>query len=151
MNHITRSMEIEDLDSILTIEQNLFGKTAWSRNLFLDELSRVPNSRWYQVVVSNKEIIAYVGIAFTGETADIQTIAVAQMYQNHGLGSELLALALAKARETGAKDVFLEVAVENLAAINLYKRFGFTQLTIRPSYYGSGKDAFTMRLVLSDS
>jgi ribosomal protein S18 acetylase RimI-like enzyme len=39
--------------------------------------------------------------------------------------------------------VSLEVNVENISAINLYKKFAFEKATIRKNYYGN-KDAVLM-------
>lgn len=138
----------EDLDQILKIELDLFDKTAWSIDLFLDELARVPKTRWYQVALDQGKIIGYIGIAINGQIAEIQTIAVIAAAQKRGLGSKLLELGISEAKNRGAQEVFLEVATDNKAAINLYQKFGFTQVSIRPNYYGAGKNAFTMKLDL---
>lgn len=144
MSSQLRDLTIEDLDQILLIEQDLFGVTAWSRELFLDEISRLGSSRWYKVLCENDLIIGYVGMAITGSSADIQTIAVISEKQRAGHGAQLLELALAKAKELGVTQIFLEVAVENEAAIKLYQRFGFEQISIRPNYYGAGRNAYVM-------
>ncbi len=144
MSSQLRDLTNEDLDQILLIEQDLFGITAWSRELFLDEISRLGSSRWYKVLWENDRIIGYVGMAITGSSADIQTIAVISDKQRAGYGAQLLELALAKAQELGVTQLFLEVAVENEAAIKLYQRFGFEQISIRPNYYGAGRNAFVM-------
>jgi ribosomal-protein-alanine N-acetyltransferase len=140
-----RELRLADVDQILAIEQQLFGPTAWNRALFIDELNRIPASRWYQVLEADNKIIGYVGIAFIGTAADIQTIAVVPDLQRAGIGSSLLRLALASAKQRGVKQIFLEVAVENEPAISLYKNFGFEQISIRPNYYGAGKNAYVMQ------
>lgn len=148
MSLIFRDMLNEDLDQIITIELDLFDKTAWSKDLFLDELARMPDTRWYQVMLDQDQVIGYIGLAVNGEVADIQTIAVIEAAQQKGLGSRLLELAIKEAKNRGAQEMFLEVATQNEAAINLYRKFGFTQVSIRPNYYGTGKNAFTMKLDL---
>jgi [ribosomal protein S18]-alanine N-acetyltransferase len=140
-----RELNLADLDQIVAIEQQLFGPTAWNRDLFIDELNRIPVSRWYQVLEVNNQIIGYVGLAFSGTTADIQTIAVVPNQQRAGIGSSLLSLALAAAKQRGVEQVFLEVAVENEPAISLYKNYGFEQISIRPNYYGAGRNAYVMQ------
>lgn len=149
MSLIFRDMLNEDLDQIITIELDLFDKTAWSKDLFLDELARMPDTRWYQVMLDQDQVIGYIGLAVNGEVADIQTIAVIEAAQQKGLGSRLLELAIKEAKNRGAQEMFLEVATQNEAAINLYRKFGFTQVSIRPNYYGTGKNAFTMKLDLA--
>lgn len=149
MSLIFRDMLNEDLDQIIKIELDLFDKTAWSKDLFLDELARMPDTRWYQVMLDQDQVIGYIGLAVNGEVADIQTIAVIEAAQQKGLGSRLLELAIKEAKNRGAQEMFLEVATQNEAAINLYRKFGFTQVSIRPNYYGTGKNAFTMKLDLA--
>ncbi|MBM3691570.1 MAG: ribosomal-protein-alanine N-acetyltransferase [Actinobacteria bacterium] len=148
MSLIFRDMLNEDLDQIIKIELDLFDKTAWSKDLFLDELARMPDTRWYQVMLDQDQVIGYIGLAVNAEVADIQTIAVIEAAQQKGLGSRLLELAIKEAKNRGAQEMFLEVATQNEAAINLYRKFGFTQVSIRPNYYGTGKNAFTMKLDL---
>ena len=144
MSYSVRDIDLADLDQILAIEVELFGTTAWNRDLFLDEISRIPGTRWYQVLEIANQIIGYVGMATMGTTADIQTIAVIPNQQRHGYGAMLLDLAIAEARHRGITEVFLEVAVENEPAIKLYESFGFTQISIRPNYYGPRKNAYVM-------
>jgi len=148
MSLIFRDMLNEDLDQIIKIELDLFDKTAWSKDLFLDELARMPDTRWYQVMLDQDQVIGYIGLAVNAEVADIQTIAVIEAAQQKGLGSRLLELAIKEAKNRGAQEMFLEVATQNEAKINLYRKFGFTQVSIRPNYYGTGKNAFTMKLDL---
>ena len=144
MNYQVRDIQLTDLDQILEIEAELFGPTAWNRELFQDEISRIPNSRWYQVLESENKVVGYVGIAVIGTTADIQTIAVVPTKQRSGYGALLLGLALTEAKNRGVQQIFLEVAIENTAAIALYQRFGFEQISVRPNYYGPGKNAYVM-------
>lgn len=144
MNYQVRDIQLTDLDQILQIEAELFGPTAWNRELFQDEISRIPNSRWYQVLESENKVVGYVGIAVIGTTADIQTIAVVPTKQRSGYGALLLGLALTEAKNRGVQQIFLEVAIENTAAIALYQRFGFEQISVRPNYYGPGKNAYVM-------
>ena len=44
-------------------------------------------------------------------------------------------------------EILLEVRVDNINAINLYKKFGFENISIRKKYY-QNMDAFVMRKVI---
>ena len=58
---------------------------------------------------------------------------------------------LDEARRRDATEVFLEVRVDNEAAMSLYEGFGFTPLRIRRGYYDGGRvDAVEMRLPLDE-
>ena len=61
-------------------------------------------------------------------------------YRNSGIASKLL---LFMFNESGINNITLEVSVDNVPAINLYKKFGFKVATVRKNYYG-GIDAYLM-------
>ena len=145
-----REMTQLDLEQVLQIEEHLFGQTAWSRKMYEDELSRLGQSRWYQVLESTSQIIGYIGVAYVGEDADIQTIAITTESQRKGYGEQLIITALNFLSKHGIKKVFLEVEVNNSPAISMYQKLGFQNLTIRLNYYGPGKNAQTMVLDLKD-
>ena len=60
----------------------------------------------------------------------------------------LLREAIKKAREKGAKRLLLEVRVSNVAAQELYKKFGFRVAGVIESYYSDGESAYLMNLDL---
>jgi ribosomal protein S18 acetylase RimI-like enzyme len=51
---------------------------------------------------------------------------VAPEFRGNGLGRELITHALREARKNSARNVDLKVARDNVHAVNLYKRYGFT-------------------------
>jgi ribosomal-protein-alanine N-acetyltransferase len=53
-----------------------------------------------------------------------------------------------ESRRRHAQDVLLEVRADNPRAQQLYRRFGFEQIHVRPRYYRDGVDALIMRLQL---
>lgn len=85
--------------------------------------------------------------------AEILTLAVHPKQRRHGLGRQLMQAAMAQARGQGAGEMFLEVAVNNEAAIGLYAALGFKKAGKRPAYYGGvenpATDALVMRLGLA--
>jgi [ribosomal protein S18]-alanine N-acetyltransferase len=90
--------------------------------------------------------------AVAGEM-EILTVGVATAARRRGVARALIAAALPVARELGAAQVFLEVAVDNDGAIALYERLGFVRSGLRKSYYDRGAegvmDALVMRLDLA--
>lgn len=150
MTLLLRDIEMQDIPKLVEVEQQLFGETAWSQTLFVDEISRIPSSRWYQGIFESDQVVGYVGLAFNGDDVDVQTIAVVPDMQRSGIGTRLLTLALAEAKRRGVAQVFLEVAVENQSAISFYRKFDFEQISIRPNYYGAGRNAYVMRRKVGD-
>jgi ribosomal-protein-alanine N-acetyltransferase len=98
----------------------------------------------------NKDIGMILFTCVAGE-AEIITICVDEAYRRLSIGSMLLDKALFLAKKEGAEKFFLEVSVENMPAISLYKRFGFEQTGLRKKYYQTKNgfiDAMTMAVTL---
>ena len=84
--------------------------------------------------------------------AEILTIAVDPAARRRGWGAALVELAAGVAAETGAEALFLEVAVDNAAAIALYQATLFAKVGLRKGYYphpDGAKDAVVMRRALN--
>jgi ribosomal-protein-alanine N-acetyltransferase len=79
---------------------------------------------------------------------EVLTIGVAAGARRKGVARALLAAALPPARELGAAEVFLEVAVDNDAAIALYGELGFRKAGLRKAYYNRGAQGFMDALVM---
>lgn len=146
MTAAVRPAVAEDLDQMLTIEQDVFAATAWTATQLADELSRVGDTRWYAVAESPSGIVGYVGLYLSRPDADVQTLAVAAGEQGSGVGRHLLGCAIDHAWDAGCTRIFLEVRADNDAALRLYEAAGFRRLGRRPRYYADGTDAVTMRL-----
>jgi ribosomal-protein-alanine N-acetyltransferase len=133
-----------DIEPLLTIEHDLFGKESWSAELFWSEIAR-PDSRHYLVVEVNRQIIGYGGLCVYPDEAFIQTIAVDRAHQGRGIGARLLTALLDEAERRGRNVVMLEVRADNEVAQRLYGRFGFEAVGVRKGYYQpSNTDAFVM-------
>ena len=144
-----RSMNPTDIPAVHTLECRLFPVDAWPLQMFIDELSQ-PETRRYFVAESNGGIVGYAGVMCIEPIADVQTIAVVPEYEGRGIGSTLLTRLVREARVRRALDLLLEVRADNPRAQQLYRRFGFEQIHVRPRYYRDGVDALIMRLQLAD-
>jgi [ribosomal protein S18]-alanine N-acetyltransferase len=84
---------------------------------------------------------------------EIMTVGVTPAARRRGVALALMLAALDSARDAGAAEAFLEVAVDNLGAIALYERMGFERAGLRKAYYDRGPagvvDALVMRLDLN--
>jgi len=147
-----RRLEPSDVPRIAELERELFGLSAWSEAMIAEELHAW--GRWYVVAVaSNRDdgssVVGYAGLWFDGEVTQVMTIGVDPTQQHRGIGRALLDALIGESRRLTAREMFLEVAVDNDPALNLYRSVGFTPLTIRKRYYQpENKDAYTMRLML---
>ena len=79
--------------------------------------------------------------------AEILTIVVSKNARRSGLGHSLMDTVLRHLHRARAEYLILEVDETNVAAIGLYKRFGFKEVARRPAYYDS-EDGKTSALVM---
>lgn len=88
-----------------------------------------------------------------GDEAEIITMAVLFRHRRSGVGKLIVDSMLHFAKACGVRTVFLEVRKSNIAAIELYRKFGFSEMSCRAGYYhntdGSCEDAMVMKRALS--
>lgn len=135
----------DDLPRILAIERQCHAY-PWSEEIFRDEIANAQSRIW--VCVEKEEIAGFLCWWTVCGEIEIQNVATALRYRRKGVGRCLVAAVLAAARAEGITRVLLEARVSNLAAINLYREFGFTDCGIRRCYYPDGEDALLMELLL---
>ncbi|PYG00664.1 ribosomal-protein-alanine N-acetyltransferase [Georgenia satyanarayanai] len=141
---ILRPLREEDLDRVMELEHELFGRGAWSRAVYRTELGQP--GRYYVAAESDGVVVGYAGIALA-QDSEVMTVGVASGYRGRGTGAALLADLIERARVARARHVFLEVRAGNTGAQRLYERAGFAPIGTRPRYYGD-EDAVVMRLTL---
>ncbi|XZO04033.1 MAG: ribosomal protein S18-alanine N-acetyltransferase [Microcoleus sp.] len=79
------------------------------------------------------------------EEAHIIMLAIHPQFQRQGLGQALLLALLKSAHDRQLERSTLEVRESNLAAVSLYKKFGFKEAGRRKRYYeDTGEDALVM-------
>ena len=98
------------------------------------------------VYEDNNKIIGFLHITILYETVDIINIVVDKDYRHQGIASNLLDHMMSFIT-TETKIITLEVNVNNIFAINLYKKFGFEIINQRKDYYDDG-DAYLMGRIL---
>ena len=80
-------------------------------------------------------VVAYGGIWVIVEDSHITTLAVDPAYRRRGFGEVLLLRMIDEAIERGAAWMTLEVRESNSPAQLLYRKYGFTTVTMRTGYY----------------
>ena len=96
------------------------------------------------VATRNASVAGFLFFRMIADEFHLMRIAVDPAARNRGIGHQLLSSALATAASRGAVHALLEVNAQNLAAIALYKSFGFQIEGRRRDYYGAGEDALNM-------
>ncbi|NIV72555.1 MAG: ribosomal protein S18-alanine N-acetyltransferase [Calditrichae bacterium] len=138
---VIRPMASDDLDTILEIEQQVF-RDPWSRQSYQFEINSNRLSRPVVLEYMN-EIIGSAVVWNIYREFHIATISISPMHQGRGWGEYFLSALLEMA--DNAEFAILEVRRSNTAAISLYKKFGFKQISVRLHYYRNGEDAIIMR------
>ncbi|MDI6917669.1 MAG: ribosomal protein S18-alanine N-acetyltransferase [Thermoplasmatales archaeon] len=137
-----RTATIQDLDEICRIEKLCFKKERYSEEFILYLLENQNN--YSAVFEENKKIAGYIIASFHKNTARIISLAVHPAHRKKGIGEKLLNSAEEKAKKLKMKNITLEVAKENMDAVNFYlsKRYKIDGLI--KDYYGIGKGAYRM-------
>jgi ribosomal-protein-alanine N-acetyltransferase len=128
----TREMRIEDIDDILSIENECFSN-PWSKQAFIGEMAN--KHAYYLVAEYNQEIIGYIGVWRIFDEGHITNIAIRKENQNKGFGYELLKDLIDRLEEFEISSLTLEVRRSNNQALALYRKMGFEELGIRKNYY----------------
>jgi ribosomal-protein-alanine N-acetyltransferase len=84
----------------------------------------------------------------TADEAELLTIAVIPSARRRGIARALLLAEMRIANDLGARQMFLEVAVDNRNGLALYRSLGFDDVGRRRAYYANGQDACVMRVTL---
>jgi ribosomal-protein-alanine acetyltransferase len=140
-----RPMTALDLVLAISIEKEVYGQTAWSAEQFKEEFAKAPKSAQYLVAEFEGKLIAYGGIFYVADVADIHTLTVVAGHRRKGVGRELLKRLIDWARVKKAQAIMLEMRLGNDQAHPLYQSFGFVEVSKRENYYGPGLTAVVMR------
>ncbi len=140
-----RLLKKDDLIELENIENSLFDN-PFSKESCLEEL--ITDNRLYLGLFDDNQLVGYVGVMITFDTADIIKVGVKKEYQGKGYSKRLMYLLLQVLKDNGVKYVMLEVEHSNYKAINLYLSCGFKEISERNNYYGENSHAKIMRLEL---
>ena len=136
-----------DLAEVLVLEQGVYPH-PWTHANFADSLAS-----GYQAWVLRDapgQLLAYFLLMTMVDEAHLLNLAVSGAMQGRGLGRFMLDQVVACARGQGMDSLLLEVRPSNLRALEIYRRYGFSQIGRRKAYYpcanGLREDAIVMRL-----
>jgi ribosomal-protein-alanine N-acetyltransferase len=130
-------MEKEDVPWVMEIERECF-PTPWHESAYLTEIAN--RSAYYVVACRDSEIIGYAGMWVITDEAHITTLGVARPHRRQRIAEQLLIGLVEEARRRRARRVTLEVRRSNIAAQNLYRKYGFSPAAIRRAYYTDNQE-----------
>ena len=141
-----RPMSVNDLDQVAAMEASVFAgaaHTAWTRNMFYEELSQSSRSWW--VAHDQGTVIGYAGGQMAGDDFEITDVVVAPERRRQGIAARLVSRVAYDAQMLNAATISLEVEEGNRPAQALYARLGFEEVGRRPRYYAPDVAALIMR------
>lgn len=141
MDFTFKKMDIQDSEEIKDVLLSDFDD-FWSYEVLREEL--LSDSSLYIIAKKQNEIIGFAGIKIIIDEADIMNIVVKKSYRNNGIGSLLLENLILISNKKNLNFINLEVDCKNTIAINLYKKFGFEEISLRKNYY-KNNDAMIMK------
>ncbi len=129
---------------IMPIEQQVYPR-PWTAQVFVEELEQARvGKRHYLVGTIGDELVGYGGLLYVENDAHVTNIAVHPMWRSRGIATELLLDLAWEANRCGCEAMTLEVRHTNVAAQQLYRRFGFVPAGVRKKYYENRDDAIVM-------
>ncbi|MCG8491163.1 MAG: ribosomal protein S18-alanine N-acetyltransferase [Sneathiellales bacterium] len=138
-----------EISTVLTELHKKCFKAAWSNQEF-NALFQSPGT--VAQILSEKELpIGFCLYRLLFDEAEILTLGILPDFRNRSAGETLLRQGKPELVKKGVERLFLDVSETNLAAIKLYKKTGFQEISRRKNYYreeNKRSDALIMQLQL---
>ena len=140
----------DEAERLSEIERTAFDgrETPWSVDKYM-RFAENPRA----VILADEDLErGLIIVRFAADEGEIINLGVVPLAQREGLGRALLDEAEAIARREEVRHMFLEVALDNIPARQLYARAGYTMVGRRRGYYsrpdGSHMDALILAKAL---
>jgi len=138
-------MTADDIPAVVALDQISFSM-PWPERSFRFEVTANPASRCWVAEADGRIVGMIVAWLFVDEV-HIATLATHPDFRRQGIARQLLLHVLQLAVTEGAVSSFLEVRAGNVAAQDMYHKFGYKQSGRRPRYYkDNSEDAILMTL-----
>lgn len=143
---VIRKATEKDVAQIADLEKICF-PFPWSEKAFGKELKE--NILAFYILAEVKEtgqIIGYAGVWLIQGEGHITNVAVHPDFRRKHIGMAIVEVLMKESRkQAGIKTFTLEARKSNIAAIELYKKFGFAEVGVRKGYYQeNNEDALIM-------
>lgn len=145
MKPVIRPMTAEDIPTVIDLDQRSFS-LPWPERSFRFEVTENPASRCWVAELDGR-VVGMIVVWLLVDEAHVATLATHPDYRRQGIGKRLLAHALRQMLAEGAESSFLEVRESNVAAQEMYRKFGYVPTNRRRRYYkDNDEDAILMNL-----
>lgn len=137
-----REFRQEDLARVCEIESKAF-PYPYPCHIFIIYHNLFPDL--FLVVECDREVVGYsLGIIEHNIRGHLISIAIDERFRRRGLGEALMREFENKLKTRNISEAVLEVSVNNVAAISLYKKLGYKVVSVLREYYPNGEDAYLM-------
>jgi [ribosomal protein S18]-alanine N-acetyltransferase len=147
-----RPMATSDLDRVLAIADGLKDAPQWPRSAYLTALNGEAVPRRIALVANRpaqEEVCGFLVGGLVPPEAELESIAVAEAFQRHGIGKLLIEELTRQLGGLAVQKLHLEIRSSNASARAFYQAAGFVQAGIRRGYYVDPiEDACLMELQL---
>jgi ribosomal-protein-alanine N-acetyltransferase len=154
MSFVQHPIGALDLDRAARLHRDAFapmGERPWTRQ-DMAELLATPGGGGLILQIDGDDAGVVLWRTMADE-AELLTLAVSAQHRRRGVAGALLRAVIERSRRQGARQLFLEVGVDNPGAHSLYSQAGFVEVGRRAAYYRRPTgfaDALVLRLALSD-
>lgn len=143
-----RRARSRDLGPLTALEAAAFDG-PWSEAQLAAQLAGASSAVWLIEDMPDGRDYATAPLAFAlflllADEAELLRVATRPEDRGRGLATRLLNHALHVLERSGRPRAHLEVASDNVSALSLYERLGFSVSGRRRDYYADGSDALTM-------
>jgi ribosomal-protein-alanine N-acetyltransferase len=140
---LLRKMELSDIGDVLNLQANL-AFLDWSLEQYKKELQA--DSTLSFVIQKQERVIAFALFHLLADESELLAIAVAEEFQQTGLGKILFNAGKNELQNRGAEKLFLEVRESNEKAKKFYQNLGAVFIGTRTKYYKDGESAILYRI-----
>ena len=137
-------MTKDDIEAVVQIEAEAYGKHHWAKSSFYDEMSN-NLAKYYSAKTNDGTLVGYAGTWHIIDEGHITTKEEKKEYLRNHIGEAIIQKIIDDCYKNNIKYLTLEVRVSNTPAIKLYEKYGFQSLGTRKAYYqDNNEDALIM-------
>lgn len=126
-----------DVKSISLMEEKYF-VPAWSESMISSE--KDDKNSLFLVCKDSENVLGYISFKYVLDEGEINRVCVDEAHRNKKIASYLMDSVMDFCKEKNILKIFLEVRQSNCKAINLYKKYGFYEYSVRKAYYRDNKE-----------
>lgn len=145
-----RSYDPHDFPALHRLDQACFPPGISYSKTTLRYFLKLPTADCTVAIEEGSKIAGFILTEENPPLAHVITLDVAEVFRRKGVGSVLLAESERNLALRGVKNVLLETATDNEAAVAFWKRHGYRVEAVLKRYYLGRLDAFEMRKILAE-